>query len=80
MFVAAPSGRVRFDRSGTGITCSKPAQGMYVCPRLLLLSCPLEVQVLRKADDLSKKSFQIAKEIYNLRINYKLEEVTITRP
>jgi len=50
-----------FDRSNTGIVGLNPAQGMDVCPRFSVLSCPVYVEALRWADPPSKESYQMSK-------------------
>jgi hypothetical protein len=64
---ARSKARTLFDRSNTGITGSNPARGMDVCLRFPVLSFPVKVQALRRADPPSKESYQMSKQIHKFR-------------
>jgi hypothetical protein len=49
-----------YDRSNIGITGSKPAWGMDVCPLVSVLCCPVSVEALRQPDPPSKESYQMS--------------------
>jgi hypothetical protein len=66
MFITAGhSGRavwgVGLGRLVAVIVGSNPAQGMYVCPRLSVLCCPVQVEASRRADHSSKESYHMSK-------------------
>jgi hypothetical protein len=47
-----------YDRSNIGIAGSNLASGMDVCLGVSVLCCPVSVEALRRADPLSKESYQ----------------------
>jgi hypothetical protein len=49
-----------YDRSNIGIAGSNPPSGMDVCQRVSVLCCPVSVEALRRADPLSKESYQMS--------------------
>jgi hypothetical protein len=52
--------RIVFDRSNTGTAGSNPARGMYVCPRFIVLCCPVYVHALCRAELPSKEPYQMS--------------------
>jgi hypothetical protein len=59
--VAVLSGGVGLDRSDVGIVGSNPAQGIHVCQLPSVLCCLLQVDSLRRANLLSKETYQMSK-------------------